>query len=197
MFNTRTSTSTIFSQNLNSNYEKILLQIFTKNLVEIKKLIKKENVNDLLNRDNYTALHYAVMQDDKNIIKYILDCGANPKLKTKENKTALDFATDKNKDYLYEYQSTYQFLNLNNIIDDLNKKNEILYDQNLDLSDENKYLKRTKDELNIKYENLQKDFKEKDKEIVGVKRQRDEAEKAFSNISKKYTDLEKKIKLTK
>lgn len=205
------NTTNVYSDDLLTIKDKIILTIFNKNITDLKKLIKKENVNIVLNKSGYTSLHFAVLQDDKNIIKYLLDCGADPTIKHNQNQNCIDFALDQNKIYLYEYLNNNKNIEIekiitkkNNEINILNDKNEKLNFDVVVLRDENKFLKKTRDDVDDKIFTLSKELDDTKKESLKRKRTCDESEKAFENLNAKYIqlkktkdDLEKKIKLQK
>lgn len=195
------STTTLNSEDLLSNNDKIIIAILNKKITELKRLVKRDNINNILNRFNETALHFAVRQNDLNIIQYLLELGANPLAIQNDNKTCFEIASEQNKIYLYQYLSSNKsedikkLLNIKeNEITNLINKNENLTNENINLKDENKYLKKTRDDIDKKISSLNKELDDTKKESSSRKRKLDETEMAYENLNSKYMDLKRNKK---
>jgi len=167
----------------------IIFYVVTSNLNEIKKKINNSNVNNIIdNKNRYTVLHYAVSLQNTDIINYILECGGNPEIKTKDGKDCFELATEKNKllihkffinkkeDEIYKLKSNnddlkYKISNLENSLEYTKKSSENYNNKIIKLTDENNSLKRRLDECDNKIFKLQKDL--------------DESTIAFNNLLKK------------
>jgi ankyrin repeat protein len=170
--------------------DSIIFYTVTSNLIEIKKKINNSNVNNIIdNKNKYTILHYAVSLQNAEIINYILDCGGDPEIKTKDGKTSYEIATEKNKILIHTYlinkkendiyrlKSTNDDLKykINNLESSLeySKKSSENYNLKIDkLNNENISLKRKIEDDNIKIIKLEKDL--------------DETKTAFNNLLKKH-----------
>lgn len=134
--------STIFSNN-DSNNSNIIVAIVTNNLSQVKALLNSGNVNSIIDsKNNYTALHYAVTLPNNNITEYILDLGANPKVKQNDGYDAYELSFISGKKYINKY-----FMDKQEVI--INK-----------LQDENQSLLRTKKYQDISINNYNKKINE-------------------------------------
>lgn len=61
--------------------------------IEIARMLimKKSNIN-IVNKQNKTPLHYAIQNEDYNMVKLLLSMGANPNIKDIKGKTAIAYA---------------------------------------------------------------------------------------------------------
>ncbi len=78
-----------------SNYENMLLFSAAKGKLDVVKLLENKisiNYKDMFGR---TALHYATINNQVNIVKYLLDKNVNRRIKDVQNKTPLDIAKTK------------------------------------------------------------------------------------------------------
>jgi predicted RNase H-like nuclease (RuvC/YqgF family) len=169
--------------------DSIIFYTVTGNLNEIKKKINRTNVNSVIDTKNkYTILHYAVGLQNTEVIKYILECGGDPEIVTKDGKDSFELATDKNKmlihnffldkkeNEIYKLKSTNDDLKykINNLESSLEytKKSSENYNLKIDkLNTENNSLKRKLDDTTQKVYKLEKDL--------------DETKNAFNNLLKK------------
>jgi len=180
------SNTITFTGNQNDS---IIFYTVTGNLNEIKRKINRTNINSVIDTKNkYTILHYAVGLQNTEIIKYILECGADPEIKTKDGKDSFELATDKNKMMIHNYfldKQENEIYKLKSSNDDLKykitnlessleytKKSSENYNLKIDkLNTENNSLKRKLDDTNQKVYKLEKDL--------------DESKTAFNNLLKK------------
>jgi ankyrin repeat protein len=147
--------STIFSNN-NDNFSSIIVAIVTNNLSKVKTLINSDNVNDIIDtKNNYTALHYAVTLPNDDITKYILDLGANPKIKQNNGYDAHELSFMSGKKYIGKYFMDKQVL----IIDRLRDDNKILSQtkkyQDISITNYNKRINELSDKIDVQnYNNI-------------------------------------------
>jgi ankyrin repeat protein len=167
--------------NINNN-DDILVAIVTNNLTRLRKLLNYHNVNNIIDsKNNYNALHYAVTLPNDDIIKYILELGANPKIKQNEGYDAYDLSLRSGKKIIFEY-----FEKENKIkIDKLETENSILSVKIDDLKKNNEFLSESFDAFNDKISSLHQIIEVKNKDINKLKRDLEESEKAFINVLKK------------
>lgn len=180
MFRTMTRTRVEESSN-----NKIIFAIVTNNLLEVRNLINSTNYNNVLDESTgYTALQYAIASPNisNDIIKYLLNLGANPKQKLKNQEIdSFDLAIRYNKKYLFEYFNKIQddkIITLTDKIDILNTK--------ISRTEETtRYLMESIDGYNKKISKLNDEIITKDNQISSLKRKCDETETAFTNLLKK------------
>lgn len=94
---TRTYTSNNININSNDNFmpvnNHIIYAIATNKMEDLKKYINKDNVNRVIdNKNNYTALHYAIQMRNEAMIKYILSLDAEPTIKNGNGQDAFDMS---------------------------------------------------------------------------------------------------------
>jgi len=182
----RSASTTTITANKNDT---IIFYTVTGNLSEIKKKINTTNANSVIDMKNgYTILHYAVGLENTDIIKYILDCGGDTKIKTKQGKDSYELANEKNRVFIHSYYITKkedENYKLRSANDELKYKVKTLEDKieygnkssdgfNLKinkLTEENTTLKRKVDECAKRINKLEKDL--------------DESTTAFTNLLKK------------
>lgn len=169
---TRTTTEEANSGN------SIIFAIVTNNINTVKKIVTSSNYNEVLDEETgFTALQYAIASPNVNneIIKYLLNLGANPKQKIKnQNIDSFDLAIRYNKKYLFEYFNKIQ----DDKIDTLTDKIDTLNGKILSLEETNKYLTDSVNNYNNK-------IKERDQQITSLKKKNEESEAAFNNLLKK------------
>ena len=105
--NTRTKSGIYYTNNDDITYSDIIYSINTSNEKDVTELVTSKNVNDIINKkDGYTSLHYAIKMNNDKTIKYLLDIGADPYIKTACGKDAFDLSIDfRNKfSIIYEQQ---------------------------------------------------------------------------------------------
>ena len=87
-----------------SQDDEIMFAIVTGNLTLVKRLINSTNVNNIIDRKNgYTALHHAVrIKKNDQVIEYLLSVGANPSIKSGEQKDSVDLAIESNYRFLID-----------------------------------------------------------------------------------------------
>ena len=178
------------------NYNDIIVVILTNNLQKLKLLLNKNNVNDVIdNKNNYTALHYAVVLPNDNITKFILELGADPKIKQNEGYDAFELSLRSGKKFIFKYFEEQQQIIINKLeTDNIKlKKDNIklalnigkLKTDNLNLETDNLKLGAKINDYKIINDSLHKVIDSKDNEINRLKRDLDESEKAFTNLLKK------------
>lgn len=187
MFNSRNTFGTVKTVN---RKEYILVTLLGRNINKIKELIDQHNVNDIIDDETgFTALHYAVsLPNNNNVIKFLLENGANPKKVQKDNIDSYEVATSQNKKYIYEFFKNKQ----DNKINDLEVKNIDLNNKVTNLEKINKHLESTFDtynekikKLNSEIKNKDSEIKNKDDEIKKLKRKNSDTEEAFNQLLKK------------
>ena len=166
-------------------------------LDKLKELINNFNVNDIIDEDYYnmTALHYAVSTNYSDIVKYLINCGANPLLKNKDKKTCYDLAKKCNIKYLYNHLLEIKDNTINQLTDSifvLQKDIESLKEKNTYLENSNNQYCNKIEIVTNKLETITSDLKKSNEQVVNieaelsrVKRQRDESDCAFNNLLKK------------
>jgi ankyrin repeat protein len=187
MFNSRNNIGTLKTIN---RKEYILVSLLSRNVTKIKELIDQYNINDIIDDlTGYTALHYAVtIPNNNDIVKYLLDNGANLKKLQKDNMDSYELATVSNKKYLFEYFKNKQ----DDKINDLELKNITLNNKITTLEKINKHLESTFDTYNEKIKTLKSEIIKKDDEIIKkdnennkLKRKNVDTEEAFNQLLKK------------
>ena len=178
------------------NYNDIIVVILTNNLQKLKLLLNKNNVNDVIdNKNNYTALHYAVVLPNDNITKFILELGADPKIKQNEGYDAFELSLRSGKKFIFKYFEEQQQIIINKLeTDNIKLKTDNiklalnigkLKTDNLNLETDNLKLGAKINDYKIINDSLHKVIDSKDNEINRLKRDLDESEKAFTNLLKK------------
>lgn len=180
MFNSRNNIETLKTIN---RKEYILVSLLSRNNTKIKELLDQYNVNDIIDDvTGYTALHYAVtIPNNDDIVKYLLDNGANLKKLQKDNMDSYELATVSNKKFLFEYFKNKQDAKLT----DLEFKNTTLNNKITSLEKMNKYLESTFDTYNEKIKTLKTEIIKKDDENNKLKRKNIDTEEAFNQLLKK------------
>jgi len=171
MFNRKSSNI----QNIN-NDDSIIFAIVTNNLNKVKELINSNNVNKIIdNKNKYTSLHYAVtIANNDDIIKYLLDNGADPKIKQIYGIDSYELSLQSNKKYIYEYYRIKQQLTIKN----LEYNNTNLKRKLSELNNTIEYYDKSIDGYNNKITILTK-------ENLKLKKDLNDAENAFENLLKK------------
>jgi ankyrin repeat protein len=177
MFNSRVST--IFQRNDNDN-DSIICAIVTGNLIQVKKLVNRSNVNRIIDLKNkYLPIHYAL--SDNEILKYLLDIGADPTLKQGEGYDAYELSVRLGKTYIFDYYKENQEIKITS----LENENKELVKKNNKLVEENAYLSRSIDNYNNRILSYDNTMKRKIEECDKLKKDLNESEKAFTNLLKK------------
>ena len=175
--------NTIFSSTrfTSSDNDDLIMSIALGDINKVKKLINSDNVNNVIqNKNKHTALHFAVVLHNPEIVKYLLSVGADPKIKNIEDKDSIDLSSSVNKRHIFDYLIESKDAEIQKL------KNEIyLYkDQIVDLNDTVKYFKTNNDRI-LETVNLKKKaIEEKDIVIVNYKRKLEESDKAYENLLK-------------
>lgn len=204
------------SNTLGSNYVKtgtrnsigsndaLIYAIVVGNINDVKKMVNSSNVNEIIDTKNkYTALHYAIMQKNSEIVEYLLNCDADPYIKFQNSigrysqdpiELAVDvrfrqFIDDILKKKEQELSKKEQELNIAYCrLDKLREKQEKMEGvENLNaiLIEENKSLTRQNCDLTEENKKLLKRANELQEDNVALKKQRDEKERAFDNLLKR------------
>ena len=159
--------------------DRILFAVVVGNIAEIRLLINNTNINNIIDKtNNYTALHYAVKLPNKDIVEYLMKCGANASIKQNEGKDAIDLSIESNKRYLIDNllkKNDNEIDQLYTKYDDLNYNKRKLETENNDLKQEIKYLNSSNEQYVKKIEELKEDNGK-------LKRKIDDSEKAFTNL---------------
>ena len=177
------------SFNEHNNYVKnVLYYLHTKNLEQLKKLVSSVNVNKKLDSDNNTVLHYAVMIDNNDeIITYLLNCGSDVNAKLVNGKDIFDIAQNKklihnqiiksNIKKIEKYERDIEQLKMDNSV--LVSDVEYYKKTNQEYSNEN-------DRLNNKIINLKSQINTLQTENERLTERATEAETAFRNLLNKH-----------
>lgn len=167
----------------------ILYNIIQQNNDLLFRLINEANVNNIINNKNgYTALHYAIQMDNKELIEYLLNIGASIELYSNINENAIDLSLK----YKSKHAINYQINELKNTNKELNKKISVL-DKNInDINIDRKFLSETINDLMSKNTSLKKN---NDNYLINnksLKRKYDEFELKYNNLDDKYNNLNNK-----
>lgn len=176
MFN-RTRISTIFS-----NDDDIITAIVTNNLIKVKSLVNKNNVNNVIDsKNNYTSLHYAVTLPNNEITRYLLELGADPKIKQADGYDSYELTLRSGKKFIFEYFKEKQ----QNQIELLEYDNAKLITKIDDLKQTNEYINKIIETSNKKLSLVTEKLDAKNLECNKLKRELEDSEKAFTNLLKK------------
>jgi hypothetical protein len=147
--------STIFSNN-NDNSSSIIVAIVTNNLSQVKALVRPNNVNDIIDtKNNYTALHYAVTLPNNDITKYILDTGANSKIKQNDGFDAHELSFISGKRYIDKYFMEKQVLLIDRLEDDNKSLLQTKKYQDTSITNYNKRINDLSDKIDVQtYNNI-------------------------------------------
>lgn len=134
--------------------DEIMFAIITSNMTNLKKLVNLTNVNKIIDKkNNYTALHHAVrIKKNDQIIEYLMNCGADPKMKQDEGKDCIDLSIE------FNYKFLIDKLLKNN---DLELKNKIFELKNKEIELKNKEIEL--DKIFLKFDDLHLRFKDIEK----------------------------------
>ncbi len=185
--NTQTQTQTQAQTNNSNtnvppNSDSIIFAVVTGNLRMVRELVNSSNVNNIIDNVNgYTALHHAVRLPGNDIVEYLMSIGADPDLKQKEGKDSIDLSIEANKRYLINKVIAKASEGLDDAytkLDDAKYNLRSVERRNVELTEENSYLKKLNQEHLGKIEQLKE-------ENILVKRKYQESEKAFENLLKK------------
>jgi FtsZ-binding cell division protein ZapB len=209
--------SVTFSQQTLSN--DILYTISTSNLVDLKKYITEANVNDTIDRKNgYTSLHHAIRMNDEKIVKFILDMGADPYIRTSIGEDAIDLSLKYQSKVAIKYMiddkiDTISILrksilnletknkNLEASSDHLSKSflkvsddKSKLFTEKQSLITENKTLKKTIDRNEVTISSLREDNHKLDGDVKSLKRKYSDLETKYDDLDHSFTVLLKSTK---
>jgi len=155
--------------------DNIIVAIVTNNIKKVKELVNKDNVNQIIDMKNkYTSLHYAITLPYNDITQYLLDIGADPKLKQSEGFDAYELSLRSSKKFIFDYYKIKQQMEIKN----LEFENTGLKRKVSDLNNTIQYLDKSIDNYNNKISELKT-------ANLKLKRDLDDAEKAFENLVKK------------
>jgi hypothetical protein len=185
---TQTTNGSGTNTSTSSDSDLILFAVVTGNLREVQRLVNSSNVNAIIDTvNNYTALHHAVKLPSNDIVEYLMKCGANPNLKQKEGKDSIDLSIEANKRFLINRviaDSTRGIDEIYTKLDDAKYNLRSVERKNVELVEENNYLKKVNQENTTKISQLKE-------EIVTGKRKLEQSETAFTNLLKKHAQSKK------
>ena len=187
--------TTLLTRNSLKNFknEDIPRAIRDDDYLSLSKLINKNNVNAIIdNTTSFTALHYAIKFDNKNIIDLLLNMGANPYLKTTDGTDAYDLSL--------KYQTNYVFLHTINQKDMANNNlkavNISLEKKVSETESLSRYYLKKIDELGVKSNSLRNECSEVKKDLNFVTSENKliklELDKKNSKINLLEKELDKK-----
>ena len=181
--------SNTITQNIESDINwKIINEITNGKLDELKILINSENVNKIINKNNNcTVLHYAISSPSPSddIIKYLLDCGADPKIKQNKGKDCYELASNQYLKFLLDHtiaNKDNQITSLYIKIDDLKYDIKKLESVNNNLKETIDYLNKSTDEYIKSNDNITKELNEQKVLNTKLKRKAVDMETAFKNV---------------
>jgi ankyrin repeat protein len=155
--------------------DSLIVAIVTNNIKKVKELVNKTNVNQVIDSANkYTCLHYAVTLPYNDITEYLLELGADPKLKQNDGYDSFELSLRSGKKFIFDYYKIKQ----QSVINTLENENSSLKRKVSDLNNTIEYLDRTIDGYNNKISTLTN-------ENTKLKRDLKDAEFAFENVIKK------------
>ncbi len=178
--NTYTTTTT--AVNSPSSNKEITNAIIDDNLSELKKFVKTENVNTVIDKKNkFTALHLAIIFGKQSLIQYLIEIGASTTLQTADGKDSPQLADDHGcgKTFLNAVlkevetknaanQSDFSMLKID--VNRLKRENDMLENKIKSLDDQNKSLNTRNSDLKQAYQSLEKDFEKERSEHNALKR---------------------------
>ena len=144
------------------------------NLIRIRREINTVNVNDVLDDNCHTALHYAIKCKNTELIKYLISIGADPNRENIFKENCIKYAM------LYQIPEFHSLLqdqstrSLKRKIDVLENENDTLEDTITRLS---KKYKIDEDNFKNKIVDLQKELEKKNKQIDFFKQSHDSRKK--------------------
>lgn len=149
-----TKTGIYYSTDDDITYSDIIYYINTSNEKDVTRLVTSKNVNDIIDKkDGNTALHYAIKMNNDKIIKYLLEIGANPYIKTISGKDAFDLSID----FRNKFSIIYEQQKLKNITEEL-KKTIVSKDKKIsDVIQNKKFLENNINEIIIKNDVLKQE----------------------------------------
>ena len=96
--------------------DNIIVAIVTNNIKKVKELVNKDNVNQIIDMKNrYTSLHYAITLPYNDITQYLLDIGADPKIKQSEGFDAYELSLRSGKKFIFDYYKIKQQMEIKNL----------------------------------------------------------------------------------
>jgi ankyrin repeat protein len=164
----------------------IIFYLSTDNYTELIKLINEENVNSVIDTKNgYTALHYAIKFNNKEIILYLLKKGANPKLKTRDGQDCFDLSFTFQSKHLItkeiDSQSEKEF--------ESKRKISELEKQIRNLETNQKYLNDSLDKITLKNDSLNNTISENKSELMTLRKENLELTESNRKLKRKYDEL--------
>jgi len=155
--------------------DNIIVAIVTNNLNKVKELVTKSNVNQVIDTKNkYTSLHYAITLPYNDITQYLLDLGADPKIKQNEGFDSYELSLRSSKKFIFDYYKIKQQMTIKVLESD----NTTLKRKVSELSNTIEYLDKSIDGYNNKISTLTTENSKLKRDLVDV-------EKAFENVVKK------------
>ena len=140
----------------------IIFALSTSDLTEVKKIVNKSNVNKIIDTKNgYIALHYAVKFGDKSIIRYLMDIGSDPHIKTSDGNTSFDLSMKFHNKEVYDIvlsNNKEDLSDLNSSMIRLRKEVEQVKTNNDFLIEGSEKLLKKNDILSIENKDLRKEI---------------------------------------
>ena len=135
--------------------ENLITYIVTNNYNKVKELITSTNVNNIIDNTNkMTALHYSLQVPDSKITNFLLDMGADARIKNSSGQDSYQLALDLHRKCIYEYE----IKNLKKKITDLesiNRDINNILDNKIESID---YLTKSIDNYREKIKNLEREI---------------------------------------
>ena len=185
-FSQSQSQTEIRSRNANLMY-----YIVTDNYQEFYKLITEANVDQIIDPKNgFTALHYAIKSNNEKMVKYLLDMGSNPYLKTVLEKDSLELAM------IYHCKSL--IIKLLNDKDEMNKELTktiaTLEKKCVTLTENNKYLAKSVEDSSVKNGLLKVETNELKSQVISLKEEVVTSKRKYTTLDESYTKLVNKMR---
>jgi FtsZ-binding cell division protein ZapB len=87
-----TRTTTITSSSSDNSKRDIIFSISIDDYQGLIRIVTEHNVNQIIDQNGGTALHYAIRANNDKMIEYLLKLGANPFIKNNANQDAFDLS---------------------------------------------------------------------------------------------------------
>ena len=179
----------------------IIRALIENNMDKLKKYLNKRNINTIIGSTHMTALHYAlsICNDNDDIIKLLLDNGADPYLKQHTNLDCFDIALNNKKKYFFDYFENQQKMN-NSLhkrkrdeyeqdYNDLKEKYNELRDNNFQLKKECDNIKKECDNIKKECDNIKKYNIELEKDNIELEKNNKELKNNYENLEYKHYEL--------
>jgi hypothetical protein len=175
-------------RSLNSD---IIYAIATNNLNDIIQSINPSNVNNIIDTETrMTALHYATRNSSNiQIIKYLMECGADHELKDSNQKDCIDLAIKSNERFLVDWIMQNKFKKSDLLISDLKSNVETLKIKNRDQQETINYLESKNTELSSKCDLLTMQVNQNKLQLDEAKAETGKYKRKFEDSDKAFTNL--------